>query len=88
MPPNATTLSRHLRHVLPRVVARAGHIICRAGLGRIASPVCPDLIYDRDKRPRSTEASRRLRLAIIGAIMIPIALSLKWVDLSAPARGH
>jgi MFS transporter, DHA2 family, multidrug resistance protein len=27
-------------------------------------------------------------LAIIGAIMIPIALSLKWVDLSAPARGH
>jgi DHA2 family multidrug resistance protein len=27
-------------------------------------------------------------LAIIGAIMIPIALSLKTVDLSAPARGH
>jgi DHA2 family multidrug resistance protein len=26
--------------------------------------------------------------AIIGAIMIPIALSLKWVVLSAPARGH
>ena len=27
-------------------------------------------------------------LAIIGAIMIPIALSLGWVDLSSPARGH
>jgi MFS transporter, DHA2 family, multidrug resistance protein len=27
-------------------------------------------------------------LAIIGAIMIPIALTLKSIDLSAPARGH
>jgi len=27
-------------------------------------------------------------LAIIGAIMIPIACSLKPIDLSAPTRGH
>jgi DHA2 family multidrug resistance protein len=27
-------------------------------------------------------------LAMIGVVMIPIALSLKHIDLSAPARGH
>jgi DHA2 family multidrug resistance protein len=27
-------------------------------------------------------------LAVIGAIMIPIALSLRSIDLAAPARGH
>jgi DHA2 family multidrug resistance protein len=27
-------------------------------------------------------------LAVIGAIMVPIALSLRSVDLTAPARGH
>jgi DHA2 family multidrug resistance protein len=27
-------------------------------------------------------------LAMIGVVMIPIALGLKHVDLSAPARGH
>jgi len=32
---------------VPRVVERAGHILCRPILGRIALPVCPDLIYDR-----------------------------------------
>jgi DHA2 family multidrug resistance protein len=27
-------------------------------------------------------------LAIIGAIMIPVALVIKPIDLSAPAKGH
>jgi DHA2 family multidrug resistance protein len=27
-------------------------------------------------------------LAMVGVIMVPIALSLKRIDLSAPARGH
>ena len=27
-------------------------------------------------------------LAMIGAIMVPVALSLRWIDLKAPARGH
>jgi hypothetical protein len=27
-------------------------------------------------------------LAMIGVVMVPIALSLKHIDLSAPARGH
>jgi MFS transporter, DHA2 family, multidrug resistance protein len=27
-------------------------------------------------------------LAIIGALMIPLALILKPIDLSAPAKGH
>ena len=27
-------------------------------------------------------------VAVIGALMVPIALSLRTVDLQAPARGH
>jgi DHA2 family multidrug resistance protein len=27
-------------------------------------------------------------LAVIGALMIPLALSMRSIDLNAPARGH
>jgi len=27
-------------------------------------------------------------LAVIGLVMVPIALSLRTIDLAAPARGH
>lgn len=35
----------------PRSVQRAGHILCLSDLRWIASPICPDLIYDRHSRP-------------------------------------
>src|SRR3984957_3623202 len=41
-----THLSLEKDAPVSRAVDRAGHILCRPTLGR-ASPICPDLIYDR-----------------------------------------
>jgi hypothetical protein len=62
-----THLSLEKDAPVSRAVDRAGHIFLSPNLGRTASPICPDLIYDRhiwDKSFAPTGTGRGAKASI------------------------
>jgi transposase InsO family protein len=69
-----THLSLEKDAPISRAVDRTGHILCRPNPERAASPICPDLIYDRHRtrmrssapKTPSTQRTRREELQLLG----------------------
>ena len=70
-----THLSLEKDAPVSRAVDRAGHILCRPG--RTASPICPDLIYDRHRYEVSLAAS----LLAVGEALTAISYAKANADV-------